>query len=74
LSWIFRQKWFWIIFLALVAIFILPFILILFVLALPGDLRLIMTILLVIGWGVAAGYRDWVKSRRKEEEEKQAKA
>ena len=74
MAWVFRQKWFWIIFLALAAIFILPFILILFVLALPGDLRLIMTILLVIGWGAAAGYRDWVKSKRKEEEEKQAKA
>jgi hypothetical protein len=73
LAWIFREKWFWIVVLALATVILAPFIVISFVLALPPIFRLVSTLLLVICWGVAAAYKDWVKSKR-EQEEKMEKA
>jgi len=72
LSWIIREEWFWIIVLMMIAVLVLPFIIVMFILTLPPDLRLVMTILLIVGWGVAAGYKDWIMGRRKEEERKQS--
>ena len=69
MSWILREKWYWTIVLLLITILIVPFFVVIFILILPPDIRLFMTILLVIGWGVAAGYKDWVTHKRKEERE-----
>lgn len=69
MSWILNQRWFWIIVIAVVAVFITPFFIVSFILALPLELRLLATILLVVGWGIAAGYKDWIQSKRREEEE-----
>jgi len=71
LSWIINERWFWVIVIALVSILIIPFFIAMFILILPPDLRLVMTLLLVVGWGIAAGYKDWVLSKRKEEKKKQ---
>jgi hypothetical protein len=70
LSWILSEKWFWIIALAVVAVFIVPFFIVSFILALPPELRVIATLLLIVGWGVAAGYKDWIQNKRREEEAK----
>lgn len=69
LTWIFKEKWFWIIVLAMVTIIVLPFIIILAILNL-GDpvLRAAAIVLLVVCWGVAGAYKDWTKSKREEEE------
>jgi len=67
---ILREEWFWIIVLSLIAILIFPFILIWLVLSLPPELRVIITIVLIIGWGIAAGYKDWLREKRREEERK----
>jgi hypothetical protein len=39
-----------------------------FILYLPGELKVVATILIIIGWGVAAGYKDWLQNKRREEE------
>lgn len=67
---ILREEWLWIIILSVIAIIIFPLILIWLVLYLPSELRLIITIVLVIGWGIAAGYKDWLMEKRKEEKKK----
>lgn len=64
---ILREEWLWIIILSLIAIFLLPLILIWFILTIPPELRVIITFMLIISWGVAAGYKDWLIEKRKEE-------
>lgn len=64
---IIREEWFWIIVMSLAAILILPLLLVWLILMLPGELRLTLTILLIIGWGIVAGYKDWLLERRKGE-------
>lgn len=68
LAWIFKEKWFWIIVLAMITIIVLPFIIIGVILDLPSPLRLVATIGIVLSWAVAGAYKEWVKSKREEEE------
>lgn len=64
---ILREEWLWIIILSLIAIFLIPLILVWFILAITPELRVIITLILIIGWSVAAGYRDWLIEKQKEE-------
>jgi hypothetical protein len=73
LTWIFREKWFWVIVLALITIILTPFIIVAVMLDLPPILRLVGMVLLVVCWGVAGAYREWTK-RKREEEEKMEKS
>lgn len=68
LTWIFSEKWMWIIILGIIAIITIPLITVWIILKLPPALRLVATILIILGWGIAAGYRDWVLSKRREAE------
>ena len=68
MSWIFSEEWLWIIVIALVAILVLPLLIVWVVLMLPAELKIVATILIVVGWGIAAGYKDWVVARRREDE------
>lgn len=65
---IFSEEWLWLTILALIAILVLPLMIVWLILALPGELKLVATIVIVVGWGVAAGYKDWLVERRREEE------
>jgi Na+/H+-dicarboxylate symporter len=67
LAWIFKEKWFWIILVALVSVILIPFILVTVILSMPPILRVVATALLVLCWGVAAAYRDWMKEKREQE-------
>ena len=67
---ILREEWLWIIILSVIAILVFPLILIWLVLYLPPELRLVITIVLIIGWGIAAGCKDWLTEKRKEEKKK----
>ncbi len=67
---ILSEKWLWIIILALAAISVGPLLIIWVILYLPDELKVVATILIVIGWGVAAGYKDWLKDKRREEEKR----
>jgi cell shape-determining protein MreC len=67
LSWIFKEKWFWIILVAIASIILVPFIVIAAILSMPPILRVVATAVLILCWGVAAAYRDWVKEKREQE-------
>lgn len=70
MSEILTEKWLWIIILVLTVIIVAPLVIIWFILVLPFPLNTILTILLIVGWGIAAGYKEWVIAKRKEEERK----
>jgi len=66
---ILSEEWLWIIVLALIVVLIGPLLIVWLVLALPAELKLVATVLIVIGWGVASGYKDWILEKRRREEE-----
>ena len=72
MTWIFKEKWFWIVILALATIVLAPFIVVSVMLNLPPVFRLVGMIVLVVCWGAAGAYKEWTKSKR-EEAEKQKK-
>jgi len=49
------------------AIAIGPFIVIYGIFALPARYRGFAMLVIVFGWGIAAGYKDWTISKRQEE-------
>lgn len=49
------------------AIVIGPFIILIGFLALPVQYRGLATFGIIFGWGIVAGYKDWVISKRQEE-------
>jgi uncharacterized membrane protein len=68
-----KEEWYWIIVISVILILVLPLAIVWFLLKLPPELAFVATILLLIGWGVAAGYKDWLMARRAEEEKKKQK-
>lgn len=64
------EKWLWIIIIAIIAIITTPLIVVYFILLLPFPYNTIATIGLVAIWGVVAGYKDWIISKRKEKKQK----
>lgn len=72
LAWIFKEKWFWIILAALLSVILIPFIVVSAILNLPPVLRVFATVLLVMCWGVAAAYKDWVKEKNEQEKKMEA--
>jgi len=67
LGWLLFNRWIWITILSLSLIAMGPFIVISILLALPSELKGVATILLIFGWGIAAGYKDWAIAKRQEE-------
>jgi len=74
MSTILSEKWLWIVILALIVILVGPLLIVYFILLLPFPFNMISTILLVLGWGIAAGYKEWVTAKRKEEKKRAAQA
>jgi hypothetical protein len=68
LAWILKEKWFWIIVLAVGLIVIVPFIIITIILEMPPYLRVVGVVLLVLCWGVAGAFKDWTKEKREQEQ------
>jgi hypothetical protein len=68
MSWIFSEKWLWVVIAALAAILVLPLLIVWVILSLPGYMKVVATVLIVIAWGVAAGYKDWLNEKRRNEE------
>lgn len=63
-----KERWVWIIILALTGVLVVPLMVIILILNLPAELKIVATVAIFICWGVAAAYKDWVKSKREEEE------
>lgn len=70
LGWLLFNEWLWIIIFSLSAIAIGPFIVLYALLSLPPELMGIATVMLIFGWSITAGYKDWVIARRQEEKMK----
>lgn len=66
MSSILTEKWLWIIILLLIVIMVGPLFIAFFILLLPFPFNTIATILLVVGWGIAAGYKEWILEKKKE--------
>ena len=47
-----------------------PFVCIMIILLLPTPLNALATMGIAIAWGIVAGYKDWILSKRGEEERK----
>jgi len=67
---ILTEKWLWIIIIVLSLILVLPLAIVLLILYLPFPLNTVAIACLIIGWGIAAGYKEWVISKRKEEKQR----
>ena len=65
-----KEPWLWTIIVSLNAILIGPFIILWFIFSLPLQFRFPATVLLTVLWGIAAGYKDWLKSKREKEKMK----
>lgn len=51
---------------SVILVITVPLAVIIIILNLPPEGRLIAMFLIVIGWGMVAGYKEWVTSKRKE--------
>ena len=67
MSFIFREKWIWIIIVASIAAGVVPWIVMWTILEIPDVLRPVPVWSIIVSWAVAAGYKDWVMDRRKRE-------
>jgi len=67
LDWLFLDRWYWITIFGCCAVMIAPIVVISIIVYLPSPLNAISVIGLIVGWGIAGGYRDWAKSRKNEE-------
>ncbi|MGD0029364.1 MAG: hypothetical protein ABSC91_10550 [Candidatus Bathyarchaeia archaeon] len=68
------DNWFLITVLSVALIVTVPFLVVWGMLYLPPIWALVATIGIIIMWGVASGYKDWIVSRRRELEEKPQQA
>jgi len=68
-AWILKERWLWIIIGSLITVLIGSFLIVWLLLYLPEWARITLTFAIVIGWGVAAGYKDWILDKEKREEE-----
>jgi hypothetical protein len=64
------NRWLWIIIGAMCAIVILPFAIMSIILMSPPWLSATITVLIIIGWGVAGGYKEWLLHKRSKEKAK----
>lgn len=60
------SKWVWIIIILLITIGVIPFIIIWVLLLLLPPYNMITTLLIIMGWGVVAGYKEWILFKREE--------
>ncbi|MEM2589548.1 MAG: hypothetical protein QXT44_07125 [Candidatus Bathyarchaeia archaeon] len=67
---ILTTKWYWILVGFSLLIVLGPFVGIFLFLILPSPFNLIALVALVITWGIAAGYKDWITAKIKEEKVK----
>jgi hypothetical protein len=63
------SRWTWIVVVSMVLILVVPLIVVWTIIELPPELRLVATISIILLWGVVAGYKDWVKAKRREQED-----
>lgn len=61
------NKWLWITILGCIAVMIGPILIIYIIALMPVTFKVASMLVIMIGWGVAGGYKDWAVARRKEQ-------
>jgi len=64
MSEIIYNRWVLITILSVILIMVVPFLVVWGILNSPPEIALVATIFLVIIWGIVAGYKDWVLSKK----------
>lgn len=64
------NKWLWIIVVGMVSIVTVPFLVMSVLLTSPWWVATIITVLIILGWGIAGGYKDYLQHKRKMEKAK----
>jgi hypothetical protein len=64
------NEWLWIIIACASAIVVFPFLSVSTLLNSPPWLGATITILIIVGWGIVGGYKDWSLHKRKQEKAK----
>jgi uncharacterized membrane protein len=67
---IFADRWVWITIFSALLVMVVPLMVVWVILNLPAELKVVATIGIIVLWGVVSGYKDWVVSKRQEEERK----
>ena len=62
------DKWVWITIFSAALVVVVPLLVVWFIISLPAELKIVATIGIILLWGVVSGYKDWVVSKRQEEE------
>jgi len=70
LTWVLKQKWFWKLFVILLAMVIVPFLLVWIVLSLPPVYLVWALIVALAVWAVLKGYQDRAERKREEGEDR----
>jgi uncharacterized membrane protein len=66
----FADRWVWITIFSALLVMVVPLMVVWVILNLPAELKVVATIGIIVLWGVVSGYKDWVVSKRQEEERK----
>jgi len=64
------SRWLWIIIGAMCTIVMMPFLIMFVALSSPSWVGTTIVILVIIGWGIAGGYKEWSLHKRKQEKTK----
>lgn len=67
MSSIIREKWIWIIIGVCILVLVGPCVLMWVILQMPDVLRASSVWFIIFGWGIAAGYKDWLMDAKKRE-------
>jgi hypothetical protein len=65
MSFIIREKWVWIIIGMCILVMVCPYLLMWVIIQLPEALRASLVWLIILGWGIAGGYKDWLMDGEK---------
>lgn len=68
-----HEKWFWLIVISLVLMFVVPFIVIWVLVFLPYPLNTILLVCILVCWGIVSGYKDWITSQSEKEDKMKGK-
>jgi len=64
---ILKEKWLWILILGLILVMLGSLLIVYCIILLPFPLNTIALVALIVLWGVASGYREWLKKEKEKE-------
>jgi len=67
---ILTSRWYWIVVGIFLLVAVVPLLCLMLFLVLPPPFNTLALVGVIIAWGIAAGYKDWILSKMREEEQK----